>query len=156
MNTSSKLQRRQFVLVLGAFAAAPLAVARSDGPLVEVWKGPTCGCCKDWISHLEANGFRTTVNDSGNADIRRRMGVDLFYGACHTGLVEGYAIEGHVPAREIHRLLKERPLSIGLAVPAMPLGSPGMDGPMSGARKQDYDVFLLSKGGSVTVYQSYR
>jgi hypothetical protein len=77
------------------------------------------------------------------------------YGSCHTGLVAGYAIEGHVPAREIKRLLAEKPAAIGLAAPGMPLGSPGMDGPEYGGRKSQYDVLLLSKDGSAKVYQRY-
>lgn len=125
-------------------------------PLVQVWKGPSCGCCKDWIQQLEANGFRTQVQDSGNTDARLGLGVDIQYGSCHTALVGGYAIEGHVPAREIRRVLKERPQAIGLAVPAMPLGSPGMDGPSYMGRKDPYDVLLLAKDGSSRVFQTYR
>lgn len=123
---------------------------------MQVWKGPSCGCCKDWISHLEVNGFQVQVNDAGNTDARERLGVDVKYGSCHTALVGGYAIEGHVPAREIRRLLQDRPPAIGLAVPAMPIGSPGMDGPAYGSRKDPYDVLLLSKDGSARVYQTYR
>jgi hypothetical protein len=156
MKIASQLQRRQFVAALAALAAAPLVMAKGDKPLVEVWKGPTCGCCKDWITHLEANGFRTSVMSEGNTDARARLGVDIKYGSCHTALVGGYAIEGHVPAREIKRLLKQRPKAIGLAVPAMPLGSPGMDGPEYGGQKTPYDVLLLAQGGSASVFQSYR
>lgn len=126
------------------------------GPLVQVWKGPSCGCCQDWLKHLEANGFQTRVEDTGNTDARLRLGVDVRYGSCHTAMVGGYAVEGHVPAREIHRLLKERPAAIGLAVPAMPVGSPGMDGPSYAGRKDPYDVLLLAKDGSSRVFQTYR
>jgi hypothetical protein len=154
-NPSMALRRRQFGWLLGGMALSPLAGAATDGPLVEVWKSPECGCCKDWVSHLEANGFRVKMNQNGNTDARQRLGVDIRYGSCHTGLVAGYAIEGHVPAREIRRLLKEEPLAIGLAVPAMPLGSPGMDGPDYRGRKDPYDVLLLGKGGTATVYQRY-
>ena len=150
-----KTQRRQLLLAL---AALPLVLgARAAGaPLVEVWKSPTCGCCKDWITHLEANGFRTKVHDSGNTAMRARMGIDAKYGSCHTGLVDGYAIEGHVSAREIRRLLKERPTAIGLAVPGMPVGSPGMDGPDYGGQKDPYAVLLLRKDGTAVTYQTYR
>ena len=96
---------------------------------VEVWKSPTCGCCKDWVTHLEANGFRVKVHDLGNAAARARLKVPMKLGSCHTALVGRYAVEGHVPAADIRRLLKERPDAIGLAVPGMPVGSPGMDGP---------------------------
>ena len=139
--------------------AALLAKPQSPtlpGPLVLVWKGPSCGCCKDWIKHLEADGFRTQVQDSGNTDARLRLGVNIKYGSCHTALVGGYAIEGHVPAREIRRLLKDRPQAIGLAVPAMPIGSPGMDGPDYAGHKDPYDVLLLAKDGSSRVFQTYR
>ena len=149
--------RRRFGTAIAALALAPFAPARAnEPPLIEVWKSPTCGCCKDWIAHVEANGFRTRVHDNGNTDARVRLGVDIRYGSCHTALVAGYAIEGHVPAREIKRLLAEKPAAIGLAVPAMPLGSPGMDGPEYGGRKDAYDVLLLTKGKGVSVFQAYR
>lgn len=149
---------RRLLTALAALCVLPAARAALGPPIaIEVWKSPTCGCCKDWIAYLEANGFRATVHDDGNTDMRKRLGVDIRYGSCHTALVGGYAIEGHVPAREIQRLLKERPRAVGLAVPAMPLGSPGMDGPEYGGRKDAYDVFLLRvDGGGATVYQAYR
>ena len=150
-----KTQRRQLLLALAALPLVPGARA-AGAPLVEVWKSPTCGCCKDWITHLEANGFRTKVHDSGNTAMRARMGIDAKYGSCHTALVDGYAIEGHVSAREIRRLLKERPTAIGLAVPGMPVGSPGMDGPDYGGQKDPYDVVLLRKDGTAVTYQTYR
>ncbi len=124
--------------------------------MVQIWKSPSCGCCKDWIVHLEANGFSTQVSDVGNAAARKRLGIQDKYGSCHTALVGGYAIEGHVPAKDIQRLLRERPAGIGLAVPFMPVGSPGMDGPEYGDRKDPYDVLLLAKDGSARVFQSYR
>jgi len=104
----------------------------------------------------KANGFKIKVNDTGNDAISARLGVDRKYGACHTALIGGYAIEGHVPAREIHRLLKDKPDAIGLAVPGMPVGSPGMDGGFYGGRNDPYDVMLLAKGGGATVYQRYK
>lgn len=137
--------------------ATPAAPApRGAGPLVEVWKSPTCGCCGDWIKHLEKAGFRIKVHDIGNAQMRKAMRIDDRFGSCHTALVQGYALEGHVPAREIQRLLKERPQAIGLVVPGMPIGSPGMDGPAYNGRKDPYDVLLLAKDGKPSVYQSYR
>jgi len=146
-------QRRVFIAALLAAASTPLLAAPVP---VEVWKSPECGCCKDWVRHLEAHGFRVRVHDEGNTDARQRLGMPLRYGSCHTASVGGYAIEGHVPAREIHRLLKERPRAVGLAVPAMPLGSPGMDGPEYQGRKQPYDVLLVALDGGATPYQSYR
>ncbi|HLO96168.1 MAG TPA: DUF411 domain-containing protein [Burkholderiaceae bacterium] len=137
-------------------AGVRTASAAEGGPRVQVWKGPACGCCKDWIRHLEDHGFQMqSVNDGGNTEARKRLGVALGYASCHTALVGGYAIEGHVPAPDIRRLLRERPRAVGLAVPAMPLGSPGMDGPAYG-RKDPYDVLLLAHDGSARVYQSYR
>lgn len=147
--------RREFIAVsLAALAASAIAAAAPVN--LEVWKAPTCGCCKDWISHLESNGFKVKVHDSGNTAARSRLGMPLQLGSCHTALVDGYAIEGHVPAREIRRLLAERPKAIGLAVPGMPVGSPGMDGAAYGARKDPYDVLLVRSDGSTSAYQSYR
>jgi hypothetical protein len=149
--------RRKFIAAaLAAAAAAVPTVVAAASVAVEVWKAPTCGCCKDWIVHLEANGFKVQVHDSGNTAARARLGIPMRLGSCHTAQVEGYAIEGHVPAREIRRLLAERPGAVGLAVPGMPIGSPGMDGPAYGARKDPYDVLLVRKDGSITSYQSYR
>jgi hypothetical protein len=130
--------------------------ARGEAPLVEVWKDPNCGCCKDWVAHLEANGFRVRVQDSGNAAMRARLGVGPKYGSCHTARVAGYAIEGHVPAADIKRLLRERPQAIGLAVPGMPVGSPGMDAPIYGGRRDPYDVLLLARDGGASVFQPHR
>lgn len=146
---------RRTALVAAAALALP---ARSNPvkPLVEVWKDPNCGCCVEWVRHLEANGFAVRVHDTGNTAMRARLGIAPAYGSCHTARVGGYAIEGHVPAREMHRLLKEKPAGVGLAVPGMPVGSPGMDGPEYNGRKDRYDVLLLVAGGGASVYQSYR
>jgi hypothetical protein len=148
--------RRQLSTALLLLTVAPLARSIGGKPLIEVWKGPSCGCCQDWIAHLEKNGFAVKVNDTGNNAARTRFGMPSKYGSCHTGLVDGYAIEGHVPAREVLRLLKEKPVAVGLAVPGMPVGSPGMDGPEYGPQKDPYDVLLIQRDGSARVYQSYR
>ena len=124
--------------------------------LIEVWKSPTCGCCNDWITHLEANGFSVTSYDEGSTEAMIRLGMPFKYGSCHTASIAGYAIEGHVPAREIYRLLEEQPEAIGLSVPAMPRGSPGMDGPEYGGVEDPYDVLLIGHDGEATVFQSYR
>jgi hypothetical protein len=139
-------------LVLMPFASH----AASEKPLITVWKSPTCGCCKDWIAYVEKNGFATKVINDGNDQIRKKIGMPIKYGSCHTAVIDGYAIEGHVPAREIKRLLAEKPNAIGIAVPAMPIGSPGMDGAEYGSRKDPYDVLLISKNGQSQIYQSYR
>jgi hypothetical protein len=152
------MQRRFLIQTLAGLAVtsvlAPALMAQTR-PQVEVWKDPNCGCCKDWVVHMEANGFDVKVHDSGNTAARKRLGVPDKLGSCHTALVGGYAIEGHVPAPEVHRLLKERPAAVGLSVPGMPVGSPGMDGAIYGDRKDPYDVVLISRNGSTRVYQSY-
>lgn len=153
----AEFSRQRRLLLLGSLGAsvAPLWAAPGATPLVEVWKSPTCGCCGDWMRHLEANGFRTKVYDEGNTAKRAAMGIAPEFGSCHTAVVAGYAIEGHVPASDIQRLLKERPKAIGLAVPGMPIGSPGMDGPSYGGRHDPYAVLLLAAGGRSSVYQSH-
>ena len=137
-------------LGLPLHAAAPATVQ------VDVWKDPSCGCCGDWIKHLQRHGLQVAVHDSGNTAARSRAGIAQRYASCHTALVQGYALEGHVPAREVLRLLKERPTALVLAVPGMPVGSPGMDGPEYQGRKDPYDVLLLLADGSARVYQGYR
>jgi hypothetical protein len=149
------ISRRTALLAAAAALALP-ARSNPGKPLVEVWKDPNCGCCGEWVRHLEANGFTVRVHDTGNTAMRARLGIANTYGSCHTARVGGYAIEGHVPAREMHRLLKEKPAGIGLAVPGMPIGSPGMDGPEYNGRKDRYDVLLLAAGGGAQVFQSYR
>lgn len=122
---------------------------------IEVWKDPSCGCCKDWVAHLEKNGFKATVFETGNTAKRAQFGLAEKFGSCHTALIDGYVIEGHVPAADIHRLLKEKPKAVGLAVPGMPIGSPGMDGTAYGGRKDPFDVVLVKKDGSSQVFKSY-
>ena len=162
MHSKSKTitERREFLRTLLCSAVvAPLLVpgrATAEEFSMQVWKSPTCGCCNDWITHLEENGFSITSYNEGGTEAMERLGMPFRYGSCHTGEIEGYAIEGHVPAREIYRLLDERPDAIGLSVPAMPRGSPGMDGPMYGNVKDPYDVLLIGRDGEATVFQSYR
>lgn len=155
MRTRIDLKRRHLLagVLMLPLAGAWAATAR---PLVEVWKDASCGCCNDWIAHLKKAGFETRVHEIGNTGARVRLGMPVKFGSCHTARIGGYAIEGHVPAREIQRLLREKPKAIGLAVPGMPIGSPGMDGPAYNNRKDPYDVLLVKADGSSTVYQSYR
>jgi hypothetical protein len=134
---------------------APAAV--STVSFMEVWKTPTCGCCKMWIEHLEKEGFTVKTNDvPQTAPIRTKLGIPDDMGSCHTGLIAGFAIEGHVPASEIKRLLAEpenlRQQVIGLSVPGMPIGSPGME---MGTKRDKFDVMLVLKSGSHRVYQPY-
>lgn len=152
------MQKRYLLKAIAALAGSsllPTVLLAQTRPLVEVWKDPNCGCCKDWVIHMQANGFDVKVHDSGNNAARKRLGVPEELGSCHTALVRGYAIEGHVPAREVQRLLRERPAAIGLSVPGMPIGSPGMDGASYGDRKDPFDVVLISRSGGTRVYHSY-
>lgn len=155
------MQRRTLLTTAAALAAATalpvLAQAPSANtlPVMQVWKDPNCGCCNDWVEYLRRDGFRVQTFDTGNTAMRQRLGLPVKYGSCHTALIGGYVIEGHVNASEIRRILTEKPEAIGLAVPGMPVGSPGMDGPEYGGRRDPYDVLLVLRDGSSRAYQSY-
>ena len=132
--------------------ASPLSIfttslLANDENLIEVWKSPTCGCCKDWIIHLESNGFKVVYYDTGNNRVRHQVGMPRKYGSCHTAIIGDYVIEGHVPASDILKLIDLQPEAIGLAVPGMPIGSPGMDGPEYKGRKDPFDVLLVTEKG---------
>ena len=138
-------------------AGIALGACAADHSTVEVWKSASCGCCIEWVRHLEANGFHVRAHDVEEPALyRKKLGIAEHLGSCHTAAIGGYALEGHVPAREIQRLLKDRPDAIGLAVPAMPVGSPGMDGPEYAGRKDPYDVLLIERDAQTRIYQSYR
>ena len=153
------MQRRSF---LSGLMAAPLTAtllpvtgARADAPLVSVAKSPTCGCCTAWVRHMRASGFRVEaqdVTDDTLSALKRRVGLAPEQMSCHTARVEGYVVEGHAPAEEVHRLLAERPEARGLAVPGMPAGSPGME---MGAMRDAYDTLLIGKDGRATVFASH-
>ncbi len=147
-------QRR--LITLGLMSIPLLSLASTEKPVITMWKSPTCGCCKDWADYVEKNGFVVKAHLNGNEEMRKKLGMPLQFGSCHTALVGGYVIEGHVPATEIKRLLIEKPKAIGLTVPAMPIGSPGMDGPEYKGRKDPYDVLLIGFNGKSKVYQPYR
>lgn len=146
-------------LALAAGAGAPrlLRAAPAAGPQtpVELWKDPNCGCCHDWMAHMQAHGFRFTVHDTGNLAVRSRLGLPQKLGSCHTALVGGYLIEGHVPAADVRKLLQDKPKALGLAVPSMPVGSPGMDGAAYGERRDPYDVLLVGRDGATRVFARY-
>ncbi len=132
----------------------PLFAQAERKPQITVYKTPTCGCCHEWVAHLEANGFAVVANDVPNtAPYRARYGVPKELGSCHTGVIDGYALEGHVPASEIKRLLAEKPPARGLAVPGMPVGSPGME--TGGTLRDAFDVVLFSDDGQRSVYRHY-
>lgn len=154
------LSRRQTLsLGLGALAIGlgwtAAARAATPKPLVEVWKDPNCGCCKDWMVHLESAGFEVKAHDKGNTAARTAFGMPQALGSCHTAKVQGYVIEGHVPATDIKRLLADKPQALGLSVPGMPVGSPGMDGPAYGGKRDPYRVLLVQKDGSTQVFSSH-
>jgi hypothetical protein len=138
--------------------AAPLALhpalafsAPGTGPKMTVYKSDSCGCCKLWVTHLEKAGFVVTVVTENNlGPVKERVGVPYGKGSCHTGEVDGYFVEGHVPANDIKRLLKEKPKAKGLTVPGMPAGSPGMEVPSG--QVDPYDVLLVANDGSTSVY----
>jgi hypothetical protein len=121
----------------------------TSGTAIEIWKTPTCGCCKMWVDHMQKAGFRPTVHDLDDVSpIKRKLKVPAALQSCHTAVVGGYAIEGHVPADLVRQVLKQKPAIAGLAVPGMPMGSPGMDGP----RKDPYDVVAFEQNGRATVF----
>ncbi|CAN7516996.1 DUF411 domain-containing protein [Acidovorax sp.] len=142
-------------LPLLAAGALPFAVNAAPPTPVEVWKDPNCGCCQDWVDHMQANGFSVKVHDTGNNAVRARLGLPQKLGSCHTALIGGYLVEGHVPASDVRTLLRQKPDALGLAVPGMPIGSPGMDGPAYGGRKDSYAVLLVARNGSTRVFKNY-
>ena len=150
------LTRRAMMASAASFAATAPTAGLTQAPLsIHVLKDPNCGCCTAWIEILEKNGFTVTTERSlGTLLIRHKLenGIPQDITSCHTGEIEGYMIEGHVPTADIRRLLSERPDAVGLAVPGMPYGSPGM-GPAD--EREAYDVFLIRKGGSTEIFSSY-
>lgn len=146
------MNRRTFLpVVLVSTLSLHLAVSAAE-PVVEVFKSEYCGCCSEWVKHMESNGFKViTKNVANPSDYRQKFGIPQELGSCHTGFVQGYALEGHVPAADIKRLLADKPKATGLAVPSMPMGSPGMDGP----RKDPFDVMLVHADGRYSVYKHY-
>ena len=133
--------------------ASPVLAAAENS--VEVWKSATCKCCINWVKHLEANGFAVTVNaaDPSMLDrLKRQAGIGEKIASCHTAKIGGYVIEGHVPAPDIKRLVAEQPNALGLTVPGMPIGSPGME---QGAETEAYDVLLINKDGTTKIFASH-
>jgi len=145
-----KMAKLVFVLAGLMFLWQDPAVAAEE---ITVYKSPTCGCCKKWVAHLEQNGMQVSAHDVADVvPYKKQGGVTPATASCHTAMVEGYVIEGHVPAADIKRLLSERPQARGLAVPGMPVGSPGME---QGSRKDPYKVLLIHNDGSTSVYSQY-
>jgi hypothetical protein len=141
-----------FALTLTTGAATPSVDPTPKQTKITVYKDPSCGCCKSWIQHLIKYGYDVDAKDTpAMAEVKRTLGVPDALTSCHTAVVNGYLIEGHVPATDIARLLKEKPKVAGLAVPGMPAGSPGMEGP----RKQHYQVLSFDKNGKTRIFASY-
>lgn len=153
---SAPTSRRDFLqaaaLVVGGFAFAPRVNAQASTRTMTVYKDPNCGCCEQWIAHVRKAGFTVTARDTADMDsVKANFGVPSGLSSCHTARVGTYTIEGHVPADLIVKLLKEQPAARGLAVPGMPVGSPGME---QGGRKDAYDVLLFDKAGKTKVFAS--
>lgn len=139
------------LLTIALSGVASTAVAAT----MEVYKSPTCGCCAKWVDIMRDNGFTVNIHDVGNDNARAEAGISTELGSCHTALVNGYAIEGHVPVDDIKQLLKERPRAVGLSAPGMPHGSPGMET----GRVDAYNVLLIRKPGdkrsAAEIYNRY-
>lgn len=148
----STVSRRLLIASGAALALAGSAHAQTRGSrALAVYKSPTCGCCEGWVAHMRQAGFTVAVHvveDPGT--VRRARGLSDALASCHTAVIGGYAIEGHVPAADVVRLLAERPEAVGLAAPGMPMGSPGMEAP--GGRKQPYDTLLVLRSGQTRVW----
>jgi hypothetical protein len=141
-----------FALALTTGARALSVAPNPKETRITVYKDPGCRCCQNWIDHLIMHGYGVDAKDTpAMAEVKRTLGVPDALTSCHTAIVNGYLIEGHVPAADIAKLLKEKPKVAGLAVPGMPMGPPGMEGP----RKQHYQVLSFDKNGKTRVFASY-
>lgn len=145
------LKRLAAAGALALLLSSPLHAEQKPGQ-IEVWKSASCGCCGLWVEHLQAAGYTVKTNDTATgilAKLKRQAGLKPELQSCHTAKAGGYVIEGHVPAEDVARLLKEKPDAVGLTVPGMPLGSPGMD---TGPEKEPYEVLLVKKDGTTEVF----
>src|SRR4051812_11793204 len=135
--------------VATAFISAQTAAAK---PQMTVYKSSTCGCCSNWVAHMKANGFEVKSVDVDDIDkVKQEHGVPSAAASCHTALVNGYIVEGHVPADAVLKVLKEKPAIAGIAVPGMPMGSPGMEIP--GGQKEAFNIVAFDKAGKTSIYQ---
>ena len=138
--------------VLGVLGSAAHALAE-ELPAMTVWKSPWCGCCGNWVEHMTAAGFEVQVKEVEDLGLVKRMAaVPDTLQSCHTARVGGYTVEGHVPAADVVRLLEERPDALGLVVPGMPSGSPGMEN----GERDPYHVLMLKRDGETEIFSSYR
>jgi hypothetical protein len=142
-------------LIVGASLLATAATAADQSSPGQIYKSATCDCCSAWMAHMKGAGFTLEPKDMANKDLHRfkvHLGLKPDQNSCHTALIGGYVIEGHVPADDVKRLLAEKPDAIGLSVPGMPIGSPGME---QGDNTQPYEVLLLKKDGTTEVFARY-
>jgi len=140
------------ILLAGLIPQTACSDAGNTLESITVYKSPTCGCCNKWISHLEDNGFKVeAINQSDMNRVKSESGIPRQLASCHTAKVGGYLIEGHVPATDIKRLLKQQPDVAGLTMPGMPMGSPGMEG----HRQDNYDVLTFTRTGKTGVFNQY-
>lgn len=149
-----RLTRRLTGMAIGLAAMITFTVAARPAAVTEivVYKSPTCGCCTKWVDYLRKQGYTVVAHDtSGMSAVKAELGVPDALGSCHTAMVGGYVIEGHVPAADIQRLLKERPKIVGLSVPGMVTGSPGMEG----GTPEHYKVMAFDARGATTVFSTY-
>lgn len=141
---SHGLTRRSALWLAAAVLIVPRSSASAQTPAILVHKDPNCGCCAGWVRHLQDAGLAVTVEETTDLQaVRKRLGVPDELAACHTGEIAGYVIEGHVPASAVRRLLEQRPVAVGLAVPGMPAGSPGMEGGLP----RKYEVVIFGATG---------
>jgi hypothetical protein len=141
------------VLVTALLGSIAAGAQRPSAPVVEVYKTPTCGCCGKWVEHLRADGFTVRVTDLNDlSGVKKTRGVPAQLQSCHTATVGDYVIEGHVPAQDVRRLLKERPAVAGIAVAGMPIGSPGME---VNDIVHPYNVMAFDKQGKARVFASH-
>ena len=149
MTAAAFLPRTARALGVRTAVATPLPAPAAGGAAITVYKSRSCGCCTNWVRHMTAAGFVVHAIDSEDVEaVKTQMGIKPEYQSCHTGLVGKYIVEGHVPADLVVRMLREKPEALGLAVPGMPVGSPGMEqGP-----PEKYEVLLLARGGKSSVY----
>lgn len=144
---------RRFAAGIACLAALGIGTAAADGDEVVMYKDPNCGCCAKWAEHMRDHGFAVKeISTREMSLVKSEAGVPRELGSCHTATVQGYVVEGHVPASDVRRLLTERPAVVGISAPGMPLGSPGMEGPYEAER---YDVVSFDKGGRVEIYSSH-
>lgn len=146
------MNRRFFLAALGVAPAMQPLISRAASPM-KVYKDPSCGCCGAWIDHIKSAGFSVTMVETGDLQsVRKRLGMPERFAGCHTAVADGYVIEGHVPAAEIKRLLATRPKALGLSVPGMPVGAPGME---YGGRIDRYEVLLIDPFGKQSTFATY-